>query len=224
MDANLVSALIGALVSIICVVVGWFLAGYERRQQKSEEVQSLSCALVLEVHALAWHILNTKEALSRAIEQGEAPSADAIEYYLPPLPSIYDASGHEVAKLNPVVTGSLVEFHTHFNRSLARTRRICGIDGRKLRKSERLEGLKGCVSDRGYVAWAAAVCLEKLLPKASASLASDQHSSVVSYARILHEARGGKRWTLPDDGLGLVFDEVLGTDVPATIINELRKI
>lgn len=201
MDTTLAGALIGAAVSVICVVIGWYFGAYEQRRSRVEKTAALSGALLLETLATAWHILNTHEVLQRAVEENWAPTASFVEIYLPTGSPIYASAGHEVAELGAVAAQALVEFHTRLDRTLARTRRICALDGRRVRKNVRLHSLKDCVSDWSYVAWAGAECMDSLLAMAKPSLTHDQLDSVMSYIEFLYAARSGERWSLPSDAI-----------------------
>jgi hypothetical protein len=202
-DTTLAAALVGAIVSIGGVVVGWWLGAYEQRRSRKEKIAALSGALLMETHAAAWHILNTKEALERWVEEDALPKLSFLEIYLPSSLSIYASAGHEVAELGARAAQALVEFHTHLDRTLERTRRICALDGRRVRKDVRLTSLAHCISDWGYVAWAGAQCMDALLLQAKSSLTHEQLESVTSYIDFLYSARSGKRWSLPVDPISL---------------------
>jgi hypothetical protein len=198
-DTTLAGALIGAVVSIGCVVIGWYFGAYEQRRRHEEKIAALSGALLLETFAAAWHILNTHELLRRSIEEKSIPTPLFLEIYLPSSLLIYASAGHEVAELGPAIAQTLVEFHTHLDRVSARTLRICALDGRRVKKDVRLSALEECTADWGYVAWAGAECMSALLILARPSLTPEQLDSVTSYIKFLHLARAGERWSLPSD-------------------------
>ncbi|MBS0232437.1 MAG: hypothetical protein JSR99_03015 [Proteobacteria bacterium] len=204
MDSSLVGALIGGFVSIVCVLVGWVLGRRDYRWKQKEEVAALAGALLIEINAAAWHILNTHEAISRAVDEELIPTSAGVEIYLPTPSPIYMSAGHEISQLGPVAAQWLVEFYTHLERTMARTRRLAALDGRKIKKEMRLAAFKECVSDWGYVAWSGSECMRALLPLTGHSLTSDQQESVIHYANYLERARTGEnRWALPEDPIAL---------------------
>ena len=193
------STLIGAVVSIICVVVGWFLGNRESRWKQREETAALGGALLMEILAAAWHILNTHEFLTRAIEEDIVLSSASLEGYMPSPSPIYASAGHEISRLGPVAAQWLVEFYTYLERTMARTRRILALDDRRVKKELRVASLKECVADWGYVAWSGSECMKALLPLTSSSLTREQLDSVLHYSKCLAGVRSGERWSLPDD-------------------------
>ncbi|WP_409561979.1 hypothetical protein [Hyphomicrobium sp. MC8b] len=204
MDSTLASALIGGIVSIVSVLVGWFLGRREYRSNRKEEINALAGALLIEIHAAAWHILNIQEALFRAVEEKIVPTASGVEIYLPTPSPIYMSAGHEISRLGPVAAQWLVEYYTHLERTMARTRRIAALDGRRIKKEVRLKAFSECGADWGYVAWTGSECMKALLPLAIHSLTTDQRESIIHYATYLERARSGEnRWALPEDSIAL---------------------
>jgi hypothetical protein len=198
-DTTVAGALLGAVVSVACVLVGWYLRAHEERRRQKERTVALSGALLMETVAAAWHVLNTKEVLERSVEEDWVLTPSSMEYYFPSSCSIYASVIHEIANLGAAVARALVEFHTHLDRALGRTRRICALDGRRLKKKDRLSSLKECASDWGYVAWAGSESMAALLPLAKPTLTQDQLENVEFYMKMLYAARQGERWSLPDD-------------------------
>lgn len=204
MDSTLAGALIGGFVSIVCVLVGWVLGRRDYRWKQNEEVAALAGALLIEINAAAWHILNTQEAITRGVEEKSVPTTAGVEICLPTPSAIYMSAGHEISQLGPVAAQWLVEFYTHLERTMARTRRLAALDGRRVKKEPRLAAFKECVSDWGYVAWTGSECMRALLPLTSHSLTIDQRESVIHYADYLERARSGEhRWALPEDPIAL---------------------
>lgn len=208
MDTTLIGAIIGAIVSIVCASFGWYLASFENRKRDRRRNSALGSALLLESHAAAWHILNTQEFLRRCLEKDLVPSLSTVEMYLPTPMNMYATAGHRIADLGADSAQTLVEFHTHLERVLARTRRVCSLDGRRIRKDARLSALKDCRSDWGYAAWACGECNKALFDITSESLSEEQVESVMSYITHLGNARSGEfKWSLPYDLVGLDQDE-----------------
>lgn len=200
MDTTLIGALIGAIVSIICVVIGWYFGAYEKRLQQKKEVAALSGALLMEAHASAWHILNTCQILKRLLKDEIVPNFESIADYLPTRPTIYAASGHQITLLGPAAALELVQYHTHLERALARTRLVCNLDGRRVKKAIRLEVLSDTASDWRYVAWTCSQSMKQLLLLSSANLAPKQLENVTWHIQQLTAARGPDfDWQLPKD-------------------------
>ena len=202
MDTTLIAAFIGALFSLGGVWFGWFLGARHSQKQKDETKQALAGALLMETLSNAWHILNTIEFLRRYIDEETIPSVNAVEVFLPPQPRIYNSAGHHVADLGPSSAHRLVEFHTDLDRALARIRRLAALDGRKLKKDDRLLALKHAFDDWISVAKSCSSCMGTLLPSVRSILRADEIDDVVFYKEELIKVRE-HRWKLPIDP---VFD------------------
>jgi hypothetical protein len=199
MDTTVIGALIGAVVSLIAVIFGWFLGSYDQRRRRKEHLTALSGALLMEALASAWHILNMREAMRQLHRAGIMPTLSDVEAYLPDRPQIYNSAGHHIAELGPMVAQALVEYHTHLERETARSKRLATIDGRRLRKEIRMDMLKQSVSDWGYVGWACAKSMDALLPAAKSNLTPAQINNVQYFSKELDLARIGKsNWVLDE--------------------------
>lgn len=186
-------------------MLGWYFGAYEKRLQQRKEVAALSGALLMEATEAAWHILNTCEILKRVSEEGTIPTVAGIDEYLPTPPRIYPSAAHLIAQLGATAAQNLVEYHSRLERTMARTRVVCSIDGRRTRKAVRLNLLKDNTSDWRYVAWACSESMKELLRTCSTNLTPKQLDFVTWYAAQLAAARSDDfDWPLPEDTVRLI--------------------
>lgn len=205
MDTTLWAAVIGALITLVGILLGWLITSHEQRKKDRNSAQSLGAALIMESVAAGWHILNTNEIIKRAIGGKLLPTFTFLQIYMPGQPLIYSSAGHRIAVLGPGVARSLVEFHTHLERVVARTQRVCSLNPKVVKKELRLSSLKEVHHDWGYTAWACGEAIRELLDVAKTVLTPEQIEHAEFYAKALSESRNEDfDWSLPTDETVLV--------------------